>query len=235
MIVHGPYEALADCTCDALIADPPYGHGTHKGWDAGGDQVRSVTGQRTRRALPFVGWTLEDVRLFVEFWSPRTLGWMAVFTSHDLIDAYQDAYRRHGRYSFAPVTIIARIPRLLGDGPSSWTTYLMVARPRSYAYSRWRCLPGSYEARSERKAPIVGAKTLALMRQIVRDYSNPGDVVCDPCAGWGSTLLAALELGRQAFGSELDQATCDAARVRIASAGYGPEVACTDRRISLAL
>jgi site-specific DNA-methyltransferase (adenine-specific) len=227
MITHGSYEVLASRTCDSLITDPPYGAGTHRGHDAGGAQVLSATGQRTRRALPFTAWTPDDVRAFIDFWAPRTAGWMAVFASHDLIDAYQSAYRAHGRYSFAPVSVIHKIPRLLGDGPASWTQYLMVSRPKSRHWQRWRCLPGAYFGKLERKAPIVGAKSLALMREIVRDYSDPGDTVCDPCAGWGTTLLAARELGRQALGSELDQATYLAAQARLCGAGY-TEALCTD-------
>lgn len=234
MIVHGPYTDLADRTCDALIADPPYGAGTHSGHNVSTEQpIYFLPGRgsevRMRQRVQFDPWTPDDVRRFVDFWSPRTLGWMAVFTSHDLIGAYQDAYRAHGRYAFAPVSVIIKHCRLLGDGPASWTTYLMVARPRSYAYSRWRCLPGSYDSKLQQGAPIGGVKTLDLMRQIVRDYSNPGDTVCDPCAGWGSTLLAAREMGRRAFGAELDQATCEAARVRL-----GLEQ-CTDRSISIEL
>jgi site-specific DNA-methyltransferase (adenine-specific) len=140
---------------------------------------------------------------------------MACFCSHDLIEAYEEAYKACGRYPFAPVSAIQKRPRLLGDGPASWTLYLMTSRPASRAWQKWRCLPGEYRSKLERGAPIVGAKPVSLMREIVRDYSNAGDVVCDPCAGWGSTLLAADELGRHAVGGERDDATFAALAQRI--------------------
>ena len=215
-LLHGHYrDVLADVVVDHLLPDPPYGARTHKGHDAGGPQIKSATGQATRRALTFAPWTEDDVRAFVDFWAPRTRGWMACFTSHDLIDAYESAYRAHGRYSFSPVSVIQKRPRLLGDGPSSWTIHLMVCRPRTRAWQKWRCLPGEYRSKLERGAPIVGAKPIALMREIVRDYSNPGDLVCDPCAGWGSTLIAAHQLGRNCVGAELDLDTFQAAKIRI--------------------
>lgn len=46
-----------------------------------------------------------------------------------------------------------------------------------------------------------------LMRALVTDYTRPGDLVCDPLAGFGSTLVAAESLGRRAIGSELDAET----------------------------
>jgi site-specific DNA-methyltransferase (adenine-specific) len=201
-----------DAMPDALICDPPYGPKTHKGHDVG-----TETGGG-RRVITYAPWTADEVSAFVLHWAPRTAGWMACFCSHDLIDAYTEAYEACGRYAFAPVSVIQKRPRLLGDGPASWTLYLMTSRPASRAWQKWRCLPGSYPAKLEKGAPIVGAKPLSLLREIVRDYSNPGDVVCDPCAGWGSTLLAAAELGRLAVGSERDDATFEAATRRIAEA-----------------
>lgn len=50
-----------------------------------------------------------------------------------------------------------------------------------------------------------------LMRALVRDYSLPSDLVCDPMAGWGSTLRAALDEGRRAIGAEIDPAIAVAA------------------------
>ena len=41
-----------------------------------------------------------------------------------------------------------------------------------------------------------------LLDALVRDYSDPGHVVCDPLVGWGSTLVAARNAGRIAIGAE---------------------------------
>jgi DNA modification methylase len=56
------------------------------------------------------------------------------------------------------------------------------------------------------------------MRAIVRDYSRPGDLVCDPCAGGGTTLLAAIMEGRRAIGSEIDPVTFEKAVKRLRDA-----------------
>lgn len=56
-------------------------------------------------------------------------------------------------------------------------------------------------------------KPTALLERIISASSKPGDLVLDPCMGFGSTGEAALTLGRNFTGIELDQATfLDAAR-----------------------
>lgn len=53
------------------------------------------------------------------------------------------------------------------------------------------------------------------MRKLVLDYSEPGQLVIDPFAGSGTTLLAALLEGRRAWGAEVDPTTHARAVARI--------------------
>jgi len=46
-------------------------------------------------------------------------------------------------------------------------------------------------------------KPVQLLEKIIKIFTDPGDVVIDPCAGSGSTLLAAMNCGRQAYGFEI--------------------------------
>ena len=226
-------DALEDDQCDALIVDAPYSartHGGHDGALTGGTHASHRSGNaeiapyvryradrdrteveyaQTRRAIDYDGWTPADVAAFCEFWGPRTRGWMVTITDHVLAPVWSAAFASTGRYVFAPLPWYApgsRV-RLAGDGPSSWTCWIVVARPRVAPYSKWGTLPGGYAIPSDRRSPVVGSKPLALMRAIVRDYSRPGDVVCDPCAGGGTTLRAAQLEGRRSVGSEMDPDT----------------------------
>lgn len=47
-------------------------------------------------------------------------------------------------------------------------------------------------------------KPLPLMRELVRDYTDPGDLILDPWAGAGTTVLAAKIEERSAIGIEID-------------------------------
>ncbi len=47
-------------------------------------------------------------------------------------------------------------------------------------------------------------KPLGLMLELVELFTDPNDLIIDPFAGSGSTLVAALRLGRRAIGIERD-------------------------------
>lgn len=228
----GSWEtALSDVPCvDATISDPPYGDRTHNGQRHGRrDPEYGADGWATARGLGYTNWIPADVHRFVESWSARTSGWLVCMTSHDLIPSHESAATDAGRYSFKPLPVVMKgmNVRLAGDGPSSWSVDLFVCRPRSM--SKWGTLPGAYVGlpfdpgentfTASRKANVVGSKPLWLMRAIVRDYTRPGDLVCDPCAGGGTTLLAAAMEGRRAIGAELDPETFVKA-VRRLQGGY---------------
>lgn len=48
-------------------------------------------------------------------------------------------------------------------------------------------------------------KPIRVLENLIRIFTDEGDVVIDPCAGSGSTLRAAVNLGRKAYGFEIDK------------------------------
>lgn len=209
-------DVLADVECDAVICDPPYSARSQSGHDRSTDAA--ARDGHPREAIDYAHWDSDDVEAFVSSWSPRTRGWIVALTSHDLIPAWEAAHARAGRYCFAPVpcVITGMTLRISGDGPSSWAVYAVVARPKSKAMARWGTLPGAYL--SPRVVSGAGGgrgKPIDLMRALVRDYSRPGDLVCDPCAGYGTTGRAALSMGRRFVGAECDEDAYREALVRL--------------------
>jgi DNA modification methylase len=57
--------------------------------------------------------------------------------------------------------------------------------------------------------------TKALVRAFLEEYTRVGDAVLDPFAGFGTTLIVAEEMGREAWGLELDSARAEYARSQI--------------------
>lgn len=204
-------DVLADVRCDTIITDPPYGARTHKGAKTTRDLSAAGDG------IAYEHWTAKEVGAFVSSWAPRTRRWIVAMTSHDLIPAWEKAFSKAKLYGFAPVPalILGMGVRVVGDGPASWGIYIMAARhtsKRAMQYpgckegAMWRALPGGY-AESANTAEAGGGrgKPAWLNHALVRDYSNPGDLVCDPMAGWGGGLAAASALGRRAVGAEMDR------------------------------
>lgn len=48
-------------------------------------------------------------------------------------------------------------------------------------------------------------KPVKVLKKLIETFTDEGDVVIDPCCGSGSTLRASAELGRSAFGFEIDK------------------------------
>lgn len=48
-------------------------------------------------------------------------------------------------------------------------------------------------------------KPVSVLKRLIEIFTDEGDVVIDPCAGSGSTLRAAMELGRNAYGFEVSR------------------------------
>lgn len=230
---------------DALIVDPPFSARTHQGHDAGvraarldGEEYRQRVDRRDgsvypvgvsrRKEIAFDAFDRADVAELVEHWSPRTRGWMCIITDHIFAPFFAAALKAEGRYVFSPLACVdpGRGVRLCGDGPSQWSVWLIVARPKGRLWASWGARPGAYvrpQYTPLKRAPIVGGKPEWLMRAIVRDYSKPGDLICDPCAGSGTTLLAAIRAGCRAVGAEMDPDTYQLARDRLAGVQAIPE------------
>lgn len=219
----GRWEDVIDQlpTVDAVITDPPYSERTHAGSDAA---VNRSNDDAYRREIGYSFWDAEDVHAAASAWAERCAGWIVPMTDDVLTPAWRASWRAVGRYDFAPVSVLIHKPRLSGDGPGSCTVhvppscpaewfdgavrYVVPSRPRQKRFLGWGSLPGWYEANPARGAVVQGAKELSLMRALVRDYSRPGDLILDPCAGGATTLLAARLEGRRAIGCEMDPETC---------------------------
>lgn len=202
---------------DALIhvvTDPPYSAKTHSGHNAAKSADSSV-----RRGLGYAALTPGQVFRVGSRLVQMATGWIVVFSDHVLIPYWERALAQSGRYVFAglPVVIPGMTVRLTGDGPSREAVYVTCSRPKSL--SAWRTLPGYYscprDSQRGAQTPVIGAKPLGLMRALVRDYSRPGDLVLDPFAGGGTTILGAVMEGRRGLGFEIDAATYSTAVQRL--------------------
>jgi hypothetical protein len=236
VVVTGDWRALLEHVpaCDLLCVDAPYSKRTHAGHDDGVDGERfngdehermrvdkrngSVysVGVNRRRKINYAAWGTEDVHDFVSMWASRARGWFVSITDHVLAPYWAEALEEQGRYVFSPLAFIApgsRV-RLTGDGPAQWACWIVVSRPRTPEFVQWGALPGGYTlpAGQGGKLPVVGGKPLWLLTRLVEDYSRPGDLICDPCCGAGTALVAATLTGRRCIGGDISPEHAELAR-----------------------
>lgn len=60
-------------------------------------------------------------------------------------------------------------------------------------------------------------KSIHVLKYLIELFTDRGDVVIDPCAGSGSTLLAAAQCGRKAYGFEIKKDFYKAAKEKVLS------------------
>ena len=218
--------SLADRSVDVTISDPPYEAEAHTKQRRQLGTRRGVEGDFEFRdvndsALDFGAITPEQ-RTDVAAQIARVTRHRAiVFCQIEAITAWRDAfavcadkrdalvYRRtipwvkpdampslHGRYpgqAFEALIVLAR-----WNSPAA----PIGGKARVYTFTR----DGSLYSRggAESKAPHPTTKPLNLMRAIVKDFTDPGDIILDPFAGSGTTGIACKILGRRFIGWERD-------------------------------
>lgn len=79
----------------------------------------------------------------------------------------------------------------------------------------FNCIDFTRDTRTEKVHPTQ--KSVPLLKQLVELFTDIGDVVIDPCAGSGTSLLAAASLGRKAYGFEIKKEFYKLAKEKILS------------------
>jgi len=212
-IYHGDcIEIMPKLAADHLFADPPYSKVTHSGHD----EAKRIA---NRTKLDFDAWTVDDVARFVGAQRSCVGGWRVVMSDHVLQPAWEAFLRAAGLYVFAPLPFVmpgGRV-RLMGDGPAVWSVWITAARSKEARFVGWGSLPGAYVLPKGMRDPEmkVGGKPLWLMERLVEDYSRKGETILDPVCGTGSTLAAAVKLGRKAIGIDSSEKACELSASRL--------------------
>jgi len=211
-----------------VIMDPPYSARTHAGHDAAAKGAKAAGKDSAERvALGYAALSPEDVKDLASALSTVCDGWIVWMTDHVLAPVIADGMVAGGRYVFAPLPFYApgRSVRITGDGPCSWTDWIVVGR--TSRLSKWGTLPGGYSTGGGtgwNDKARMGGKPSALMSAIVRDYSRQSETVLDPFMGAGTTGVACAQMGRRFIGCEIDPSAFDIACRRIEDANRQPRL-----------
>jgi site-specific DNA-methyltransferase (adenine-specific) len=193
-------KTLPGHSVDFVLTDPPY---LVRYEDRAGRTVRNDGGSgQVLAAFTDVYRVLKPNSLCVSFY-----GW-------NRVDTFFAAWKRAG---FAPVGHI-----VFRKNYASSQRFLRYAHESAYVLAKGRpelpadpindVLPWRYSGNHGHPTE----KSVETLKPVIDAFTKAGDVVLDPFAGSGSTLIAAALLQRHYLGIELEEGYCEHARRRLA-------------------
>ena len=191
---------MPDESVDAIITDPPYGINYHtKGTGA------SIKNDKS----PFIWFLYDAFRVLKSGDSGR--GSLICFTRWDVEQTFIDAMKLAG-FQVKSEVIWDKVMHGMGDckaqfAPTHENVVFAVKGKFSFPGKRPRDV-----ASGEMIHPTE--KPVGLLTSLVNAVTKPGDLILDPFAGSGSTLVAAKKSGRRFIGVELDDEYYEKARRR---------------------
>lgn len=202
-IVHGDcievMRQMSGQSVDFILSDPPYLVNYH---DRTGRSIQNdAKDDWLKPAMKEAYRVLKQNRVAVMFY-----GWSKV-------DAFFSAWKDAG---FQPVGHI-----VFRKSYSSKSRFLRYAHEQAFLLAKGRPALPKHPLMDVMEMPYSGnklhptQKPVAVLAQMIRSFTLPGELMLDPFAGSGSSCAAAMLTGRSYIGMELDEAYFTAAQQRL--------------------
>ena len=230
------YKPYAIPKAQLVIADIPYNiginaYGSNPSWYVGGD---NANGESELAGKEFFD-TDKDFRIpeFLHFCStlmikePKEAGRapaMIVFCAFEQQFQLIDEAKKYGlkkyinlvfRKNFSAQVLKANM-RVVGNCEYGLILYRdKLPKFNNHGRMVFNCIEWEKDTTSPKIHPTQ--KPVKLIEQLISIFTDEGDVVIDPCAGSGSTLIAAHNMNRRGYGFEIKREFFSAASEWIAS------------------
>lgn len=232
-VIHSAIEGviLPEKSVDIVMTDPPYDNRTQA-------NIRSLKRSAKEKSSPMVlGFepaNAERRTRWASWIGHVTKRWAIVFSDHESSMLWAADLERAGLVYVRSAIWVrtgdktlteqrpmhSGAPQITGDRPAAGHEVIVLAHAKGIRM-RWN---GGGKAAIYTSPVVQGIerfhttqKPLALMQALVDDFCLPGQILVDPFAGAGTTLVAAKARGVHAFGVELDGRYADYAARRVAS------------------
>lgn len=195
---------------DAIVTDPPYGI-----------NYESQTGARVLNdKAPFIWFLYDAFRVLKPGSSGR--GTLVCFTRWDVQQVFIDAMKLAG-FIVKSEVIWDKVAHGMGDTKAAFApaheNIIFAIKDKKFSFPGHRPKDLiTFQKLGSSQMVHPTEKPVGLMANLITAVTKPGDLILDPFAGSGSTLVAAKKTGRRFIGIELDDAHHETARRRIEEA-----------------
>ena len=213
--------SMAEQSVAAVITDPPYTERTHS------KARKKLTGSSTSAVIEsgvttFGAITDEDLRTMLAECGRVSEGWViATLDYRHAVEFDVDPPEGLKCQRLGVWVKTNPTPQITGDRPAQgWESIAYLHRAQGRSKWNGGGLHGNYVSPIAPPEGHPTAKPLLMLRDMVRKFTNPGDVVLDPFAGSGTTLRAAVDEGRKAIGVELEERYCEIIAKRLQQGAF---------------
>lgn len=225
------YKRYAIPKAQLIIADIPYNignnaYGSSPEWYIGGDRMN---GESKKAGKPFFDTDKNfNVAEYMHFCSkmlvkePKERGkapCMIIFCSFEQQFMLIEQAKKHGlnnyinlvfRKNYSPQVLKANM-RVVGNCEYALLFYRdKLPKFNNNGKMIFNCLDWIDDKNKKKFHPTQ--KPVATLMNLIQIFTDEGDVVIDPCAGSGSTLVAADECNRKSYGFEIKKDFCKMAQ-----------------------
>lgn len=228
------YKKYGIPKCQLLIADVPYclnvnAYASNPKWYVGGD---NSNGESELAGKQFFD-TDKDFRPaeFMHFCSkmlikePKEVGkapCMVIFCAFDQQMYFIELGRRYGFQHYIPLVfrknysaqVLKANMKVVGNCEYGLILYRdKLPKFNNNGQMVFNCMDYPRDNETPRIHPTQ--KSIHVIKRLIELFTDPGDVVIDPCAGSAVVLRAAAMLGRRAYGFEIKKDFCRQAEEKI--------------------
>jgi len=192
-----------------VVTDPPYGLDTHRTREGGQDYA---DGSAYAASL-----LSSAAHLWVEKCQPGAH--VYVFSGYSYVWDFMHILRTAGLWVQENPLVWVKDNHTMCDFSAKYPNryeFVIFAKVPGGERKLAACVPDVLTYSRDRGVGHSAAKPVALLRRLIEQSTAPGEVVCDPFAGSGSTAVACVAEGRAFVGCEISEDNAALARSRLA-------------------
>jgi site-specific DNA-methyltransferase (adenine-specific) len=218
------FEIMAELeneSIDCVITDPPYSERTHQK-----ASKKMSNGVVTHGIDTFGSFTDELLYKAYDEMARISKGWVVSTLDYNHAFRFETEPPQGMRQMRIGVWVKNNpTPQISGDRPAQgWEAISYLYKKDIRAWWNAGGAHGNYVSNLATPSGHPTPKPIIMVSSFVERFSNPNDLILDPFAGGGTTLLAARNMGRRAIGVELDEAYCELIAKRLSQQTFDFEL-----------